>query len=161
MDLVITDTDLDTYAQFVTNLMYSWVWGGKNMSGSLEYYFNGFGVTDARYDPLTLGGRPDLLARAERGELFTLGRHYLAANVLVEMTPLWSLTPTLFVNAGDPSALFQLVTSYSLSDEMTLLGSINVPLGPNGSEFGGIDSGSPAQYLSSDGSIFVQFAWYF
>lgn len=161
MDLVVTDTDLDTYAQFVTNVMYSWVWRGKNMSGSLEYYYNGFGVGGGRYDPATLADRPDLLARATRGELFTLARHYLAANVLVEMTPLWSLTPTLFLNAADPSALFQLVSSYSLSDEMTLLGSINVPIGPNGSEFGGIDTGIPDRYFSRDGSVFVQFAWYF
>ncbi len=161
MDLVITDTDLDTYAQFVTNLMYSWVWRGKNMSGSIEYYYNGFGVQDGRYDSLTLGSRPDLLSRVTRGELFTLGRHYLAANVLVEMTPLWSLTPTLFLNTGDPSALFQLVTSYSLSDEMTVLGSVNVPIGPDGSEFGGIPTGLPDRYLSSDGGVFVQFAWYF
>ncbi len=161
MDLVVTDTDLDTYAQFVTNLMYSWVWRDRNMSGSVEYYFNGFGVRDGRYDPSTLGSRPDLLVRATRGELFTLGRHYLAANVLVEMTPLWSLTPTLFLNAEDPSALFQLVSSFSLSDEMTLLGSVNVPLGPSGSEFGGIDTGLPDRYLSRDGSVFVQFAWYF
>ncbi len=161
MDLVVTDTDLDTYAQLVTNLSYSWVWRDKNMTGSLEYYFNGFGIGSGRYDPLSLANRPDLLVRATRGELFTLGRHYLAANVLVEMTPLWTMTPTLFINAEDPSALFQLITSYSLSDEMTLLGSINVPLGPNGSEFGGIEAGPPDRYLSRDGSVFVQFAWYF
>ena len=161
MDLVLTDTDLDTYAQFVTNLAYSWVWRGKNMSGTVEYYYNGFGIRDGRYDPSTLGNHPDLLARVSRGELFTLGRHYLAANVLVEMTPLWSLTPTLFVNAEDPSALFQLVTNYSLSDEMTILGSIDVPIGSDGSEFGGIETGLPDRYLSSDGGVFVQFAWYF
>ncbi len=161
MDLVLTNTDLDTYAQLVTNLAYSWIWRGKNMSGSVEYYYNGFGVPNGRYDPLTLGSRPDLLARVSRGELFTLARHYLAANVLVEMTPLWSLTPTLFLNAEDPSALFQLVTSYSLSDEMTLLGSINLPIGTNGTEFGGIETDLPDRYLSRDGSVFVQFAWYF
>ncbi len=161
MDLVVTDTDLDAYAQLVTNLSYSWVWRGKNVSGSLEYYFNGLGVGGGRYDPVTLANQPDLLKRASRGELFTLGRHYLAANALVEMTPLWTLTPTLFLNAEDPSALFQLITSYSLSDEMTLLGSINVPLGPDGSEFGGIETGAPDRYLSRDGSVFVQFAWYF
>ena len=161
MDLVLTDTDLDTYTQFVTNLAYSWVWRGRNMSGTVEYYYNGFGVQDGRYDPMTLARRRDLLERISRGELFTLGRHYLAANVLVEMTPLWTLTPTLFLNAEDPSGLFQLVTRYSLSDEMTLLGSINLPLGPDGSEFGGVETGLPDRYLSNDGSVFVQFAWYF
>lgn len=160
-DLVVTDTDSDTYAQIVTNLMYSWVWKGKNMSGVVEYHYNGFGQSDGRYDTLSLAANPDLAVRLARGELYTAGRHYLAANVLVEMTPLWTLTPTLLMNADDPSALFQLVTSFSLGDDMTLLGSLNLPLGPGGSEFGGIETTIPGRYLSTDAVLFAQFAWYF
>lgn len=160
-DLVVTDTDSDTYVQFVTNLMYSWVFQDRNMSGAIEYYYNGFGQSGGRYDPLSLAGNPDLATRLARGELFTAGRHYAAANVTIEMTPLWTLTPTLLINARDPSALFQLVTNYSLSDNMTFLASLNIPLGANGSEFGGIDTGLPNRYLSVDAGLFAQFAWYF
>ena len=160
-DLVLTDTDSDTYVQFVTNLMYSWTWKDRNMSGAIEYYYNGFGQTGGRYDPLSLAGNPDLAIRLARGELFTAGRHYAAANVLIEMTPLWSLTPTLLINARDPSALFQLVTTYSLSDNMTFLASLNIPLGADGSEFGGIATDLPDRYLSVDAGLFAQFAWYF
>ena len=160
-DLVVTDTEADTYAQFVTNLMYSWIWGGKNMSGALEYYYNGFGQTGSRYDPASLAGNPELSARLSRSELFTAGRHYLAANVMIEVTPLWTVTPTLLVNAADPSALFQLMTNVSLSDNMTLLASLNVPIGPNGSEFGGIETAVPNRYLSTDAGLFAQIAWYF
>ena len=160
-DLVVTDASSDTRMQFVSNLMYSWIWGGKNMSGALEYYYNGFGQGSSRYDPAAIASNPDLALRLARGELFTVGRHYLAANVLVEMTPLWTVTPTLLVNLGDPSALFQCVTSYSVSDNMTLLGSLNVPLGSNGSEFGGIATAFPNRYLSVDASMFAQIAWYF
>ena len=39
------------------------------------------------------------------------------------MTPLWTVTPTVLMNVADPSALLQLVTNYSLSDNMTLIGS--------------------------------------
>jgi hypothetical protein len=141
--------------------MYSWIWAGKNMSGSLEYYFNGFGQTGGRYDPVSLAANPDLLVRVSRGELFTLGRHYLSASVMIEMSPLWILTPTVFMNAEDPSALFQLVTTYSLSDNMTFLGSVNIPIGPSGSEFGGIESGVPDRYLSTGAGVFAQLAWYF
>ena len=102
-----------------------------------------------------------MVARIARGESFTLGRHYLAANVLIEMTPLWTLTPTLLFNIEDPSALFQLVTRYSLSDEMTLLASINVPIGARGTEFGGIVSGLQDRYISQGAGLFAQFAWYF
>jgi len=160
-DLVGTDTERDTYVQFVTNLMYSWNWADKNMSGAIEYYFNGFGQKDGQYDPLSLASNPDLLVRLSRGELFTMGRHYISGNVMIEMTPLWTVTPTVFVNVADPSALLQVVTSYSLSDNMTFLGSINVPIGPDGSEFGGIESGSPDRYLSRGAGLFAQLAWYF
>lgn len=160
-DLVVTDTDLDTYVQLVSNLMYSWVWAGKNVSGAIEYYYNGFGQESGDYDPASLAANPDLLLRISRGELFTLSRHYLAGSILIEMTPLWSVTPALLANVSDPSGLFQFVTSYSLADNMTLLGSINLPLGPNGSEFGGIESGTQDRYLANGPGVFAQIAWYF
>jgi hypothetical protein len=159
-DLVVTDTDSDTHVQLVANWTYSWTWRGRNMSGALEYHFNGFGQRDGRYDPESLAENPDLLERLARGETFTLGRHYLAGSVLIEMTPLWTLTPTLLANIGDPSALLQLVTSRSLSDNVTFLGSLNVPVGPGGSEFGGIESGD-GLYLSTGPGVFAQLAWYF
>jgi hypothetical protein len=159
-DLVITDADSDTYVQMVANWTYSWVWRGRNMSGILEYHFNGFGQHDGRYDPESLAANPELLARLARGETFTLGRHYFAGSVLIEMTPLWTITPTVLANVTDPSALLQVVTSLSLSDNMTFLGSLNVPVGPSGSEFGGIGNGGDL-YLSTGPGIFAQLAWYF
>ena len=158
-DLTVTDTDLDTYAQFVTNLAYSWTWGGKNMSGTLEYYYNGFGLR--RYDPASLAANPDLVQRIARGELFGLGRHYLAGSVMIEVSPLWVVTPVLLANLEDPSALLQLVSNVSLGDNLTLLGSVSVPVGASGSEFGGIETPVPGRYLSSDGGIFLQLAGYF
>jgi hypothetical protein len=160
-DLVVTDTADDSYVQFVTNLSYSWTWYDRNMSGVVEYYFNGFGQHDERYDPLSLAANPDLLLRLSRGELFTLGRNYLAGSVTIEMSPLWTLTPTLLANVDDISGLFQLITQYSLGDNMTLLGSLNVSLGPDGTEFGGIAAGTPDRYLSTDAGVFAQIAFYF
>ena len=160
-DVVVTHSDLDTYLQLVTNLTYSWNWFDRNMSGAVEYFFNGFGQRSGRYDPGSLANNPDLVNRITRGELFSIGRHYLAASVMIEMTPLWGLTPTVLVNVSDPSGLFQLVTNYSVADDMAFLASINVPLGPKGSEFGGIESGLPDRYLSGGAGLFAQFAWYF
>ncbi len=160
-DLVITDTGDDLITQVVANVSYSWIWGGRNVGGALEYYFNGFGQHDGQYDPLSLAANPDLLVRLARGELFAMGRHYLAGSLMIEVSPLWTVTPTLLANVGDPSGLLQLITQYSLGDNMTLLGSINVPLGDDGTEFGGIETGLPDRYLSTDAGIFAQFAYYF
>jgi len=160
-DVVATRADDETTWQFVTNLSYSWTWGGRNMSGAIEYYFDGFGQHAGDYDPASLANNPALIERLVRGETFNLGRQYLAGSVLIEMTPLWTVTPTALVNLADPSALLQLVTNYSLSDNMVLLASLNLPVGPNGSEYGGIDTGIPGLYLASGPGLFAQFAWYF
>jgi len=161
-DLVLSDTDDEgIIAQFVLNTSYSWVWGGRNVSGSAEYYFNGFGQRDGCYSPECLASNPDLLTRIARRQLFTLGRHYLAGNLMVEVTPLFMLTPNLFWNVGDGSALLQIVTQNSLGDNLVLLGALGVPMGPNGTEYGGIDTGIEGVYFSTDLSLFLQLGWYF
>ena len=160
-DFVVTDTDLDTSVQLVTNLTWSWTAFDRNVSGAIEYFYNGFGQTGGSYAPDELAGNPDLLARLARGELFTLGRSYLAGSLTIEVTPLWTVTPTVLSNLHDPSALLQLVTNYSIADNMTFLGNINMPLGGDGSEFGGIESGLPGAFLSSGPGLFAQFAWHF
>jgi len=160
-DIVVADASSDTTVQLVTNLSYSWTWGGKNVSGALEYYHNGFGQKDGAYDLPSLAANPALLQRLARGELFTIGRHYLAGSLMIEMTPLWLLTPNVFLNVEDGSALVQLVTQNDLKENLAFLGSFNVPIGPSGTEYGGIESPIPGRYLSSDFSLFAQIAWYF
>ena len=160
-DLVVSDTADGVIAQLVTNYSYSWVWREKNVSGALEYFFNGFGQPANQYSPADLATNPQLVRRLARGDLFSLGRHYLAGSLSVEMNPLWILLPTLFVNVGDPSAFVQLITQNDLRQNLTFLGSINIPIGANGSEYGGIETGTPGQYLSTDLGVFAQIAWYF
>lgn len=145
-DLVFTDADDDQYLQLVANLSYSWMAWDRNISGTLEYYYN---------------GNSNVIEQVARGQLFGLGRHYVAGSLLVEMTPLWTLTPTLLCNVEDPSALLQIQAGYSLSDNATFLGSVNLPVGGNGTEFGGPDSGIPGRYLSTGPGLFAQLAWYF
>ena len=86
---------------------------------------------------------------------------YLAGSLMIEMSPLWMLTPTVISNVDDPSALLQLVTQYSLSDNMTFLGSLNIPVGADGTEFGGPEAPAPGQFLSFEFGVFAQLAWYF
>ncbi len=160
-DIVVTDTSSDTIVQLVSNLSYSWTWGDKNVSGAVEYYYNGFGLKDGSYDLQSLSNNPDLLNRLARGESYSIGRHYLAGSLMVEMTPLWLLTPTLFLNVEDGSALVQLVSQNDLQENLNFLGSLNIPIGPNGSEYGGIESPLAGRYFSSDLSVFAQIAWYF
>ena len=160
-DVVVSDTSSDTIVQLVSNLSYSWTWGGKNVSGAIEYYYNGFGQKDGVYDLASLATNPELLDRLSRGELFSIGRHYLAGSLMIEVTPLWLLTPNVFLNIEDGSALVQFVSQNDLKENLAFLGSLNVPVGPRGTEYGGIETPVADRYLSADLSIFVQLAWYF
>ena len=160
-DITLTDTQTETVMSLVTSLTYSWVGWGKNTSGVLEYFYNGFGISDGDYSPTALANNPDLVSRIVRGELFTLGRHYIVGSAMIEMTPLWMLTPNVFLNASDGSFLAQLVSSYDFKQDWQLLAALSLPVGSAGTEYGGIDSGVPGKPLSYGLNVFAQLAWYF
>ena len=160
-DLSWTQTETQDVLSAVANISYAWMWGGKNVNGLLEYYYGGFGQKGSDYSPAALLENPDLLVRIGRGELFTLGRQYLGASALIEMTPLFLVTSSFFVNLEDPSMLAQFVFQYDWKQDLVLLASLNLPVGPDGSEYGGIDSTVPGRYLSRGPSLFAQLAWYF
>jgi len=160
-DLVLADTVSGNRFQLVTNLSYSWVWGGRNMSGVIEYFFTEFGQEDGQYDLQSLTQNTALTSRLARGESFTLGRNYLAGGITIEVNPLWLVTPNLFANLDDGSALLQVTSVYSISDNAEFVGAINLPMGPDGTEFGGISVGQGDLYYSTELSLFAQVAWYF
>ena len=160
-DLTWTSTETQDVLSAVASLSYSWVWGGKNVSGLLEYYYNGFGQSGGDYAPEDLLQNPDLLRRLERGEVFTLSRNYLAASATIEMTPLFLLIPNLFVNVEDPSTLLQVVAQYDWKQNLQLIGAVNLPIGASGTEYGGIETPADGLYFSTGPSLFGQLAWYF
>ena len=161
-DLLIAEGMEDWRTEFLVNLNYSWTWGGRNVTGAIEYYYNGWGLQGSSYSVADLLGNPELAERLARGETFTIGRHYLGAGATIEVNPLWLLTPNLLMNLQDPSALLQVISQYSLGDNLTFLAALNLPLGASGSEFGGIEAlQPPATYFSRSGGVFAQIAWYF
>jgi len=160
-DLTLTGTPTDTVTSLVTSLSYSWVSWGHNFSGIIEYFYNGFGQTNNDYSPAALSQNPDLVKRIVRGELFTLSREYLAASAMIEITPLWMLTPNVFINTRDRSFLTQIVSSYDIEQDWQLLAALSVPIGAAGTEYGGIDSGIAGKSLGTELNLFVQLAWYF
>ncbi len=101
------------------------------------------------------------MVRIARGELFTIGRHYIAGGLTLELNPLFNLTPTAFLNLGDASGLVQLAGSYDISQSWQLLFAVNLPFGDDGTEFGGLESGVDSLNLSFGPSLFTQLAFYF
>ena len=160
-DAMLTDSGGDRFGSAVVNGSYSWIAWNHNLSASIEYFRNGFGIGDGDYSPPALAENPELVERIRRGELFTLAKDYLALTATVELTPLWLLTTTLFNNLDDRSRLLQLLSRHDLEQDMQLLLGLNLPAGSDGSEFGGIDSAVDGKLLSTGNSLFAQLGWYF
>jgi len=160
-DATFTDARDGWETSLVVNWSYSWVWAGHNVSGVAEYFYNGFGLRESDYTAGNFREDRDLLDRLARGELFTVGRHYLAGSLPVELSPLLTLTPNLFCNLGDGSALAQLVLQWDMAQDWQVLGSLAVPLGSKGTEYGGLETGVDDLTLEVGPSLFAQLAWYF
>lgn len=160
-DLVWNETDSGSFFSAVAGASYSGVISGHNWSGFMEYFYSGFGQTGGDYSLAGIASNTELVKQLARGELFNLGRHYLGVSVTIEMTPLLNLTPNIFINLTDPSALAQFVLSYDWKQDIQVLAAFSFPIGPNGSEYGGRDAVQPGLYVSTGPSLFAQLAWYF
>ena len=165
-DWVVSDTGEQRFSNVVTNISYSWTAWNKNVTWSLEYFHNDFGVSSTDLSVSDLANETELLSRFQRGELFTLGRDYVAGSATIEMTPLWLLTPNIFYNLSDNSALTQLVSQHDLTQNMQLSMALSLPLGTEGTEYGGLRVGNAttnaeSKFSNSDWSFYAQLAWYF
>ncbi|GBC59592.1 hypothetical protein DENIS_0531 [Desulfonema ishimotonii] len=117
------ESDRTGYAAFVANLDYSWIWWQKNFYGVAELYYNGLGE-DAYADALS---DPDLTAALERGEIFALGKLYLAGQFNVELHPLFNFYLTAITNFRDPSGVLQPRCVWSVTENTeAILGGISV-----------------------------------
>jgi len=58
------------------------------------------------------------------------------------------------------SGLLQVVFQNDLKQDLMLLSSLNLPIGANGTEFGGLPTDTPDLYLSTGPSVFFQLRWY-
>jgi hypothetical protein len=143
---------------YVSNLDYSWSWGGRHVYGYAEYFRSGVGESDAaRY----AAPNAPLAARIARGELYTLARDYLAAGLRVELTPLLNVFASVLRNLNDGSRFVQLRGVYDWRQDAQLLAGVNLPTGERGEEFGGIPSGVPGAYLAAGKSVYLGAAYYF
>ncbi len=145
------------YFAVVGNIDYSWVWWQKNFYGFLEAYYNTLG--DDTYSDAVRN--PDLMRALERGTLFTLGRLYLAGQVMVEIHPLFSVYLTVIQNIRDPSAVFQPRCIWSMTQNMELMAGATIFTGGPDTEYGGFTlpesdiAAVPADHL------YIWLTWYF
>ena len=137
----VTWTDLDNhpdrnnYFSLDANLDYSWTCMKKNMYGFLEFFYNGLGENQYRKAVTD----PALMERLERGELFTLGRYYLAGCMQLEVHPLVNVYLTLINNLKDPSGIIQPKLVWDLTQNFQINAGGTFYYGRRGSEYGGFE----------------------
>lgn len=150
--------DGDEVFSFLVNIDRSWEAWGYNWYGFLEYFHNGFGQSDANFGNLS----GELVARLERGELYSLGKNYIAPGFRIELTPLVNLYCNALWNLGDNSHLFQTRLVYDMTSNTRLMGGINLPLAERNTEFGGLRLPTAEEsYLASARQAYLQLAYYY
>lgn len=103
-DLLMTlSEDEKTLYSGILNVDYSWTWKETNFYGFIEWYYQSFGLSGMN----GIWQKKALLERLGRGEVFSLGKHYLAVSVRVELHPLMNLQSSLITNLLDSSGTFQ------------------------------------------------------
>jgi len=153
----LADGDSSGYLSAVANIDYSWVWAGRNFYGLAEIYYNGLGISD--YDSNQVDAA--LSDRLERGEIFTLGRWYLAGTLQMEIHPLVNAFFTSMINVEDPSALLQPYLNWDIKQNLQLTLGAALPLGGRPTEFGGFPIADTTFYNQPPALFFGWATWYF
>ncbi len=153
--LTILDSN-ETESSFLCNIDRSAELLGRNIYGYLEFFHNGFGVSDDKYSAIS----SDLIARVRRGEMFTLGKNYLSPGVRIEVTALLNLYGSFVWNLGDESGVVQSRLVYDFEQNFALTVGVNQPYGGRGSEFGGSKIDEVAGFSKAT-EIFSRIEMYF
>ncbi len=147
----------DGFLSLVANLDYSWVWLEKNMHGLMEFYFNGLGTDDygQAYN------NPDILIRLIRGEMFTIGRTYLAGEVQMELHPLFSIYLSVINNMADPSGVLQPRATWDMTGDLQMTFGGSIYYGAAGTEYGGFQLGDNGVLIKPANSAFLWLTYFF
>lgn len=146
-----------SYFSIVANIDYAWVWAHRNFYGFLELFYNDSGIDDYS----NASDDPNLTQRLARGELFTLGRTYLAGHVQVELHPLLNAYLTVINNLTDPSGILQPRLTWDATQDLQIVLGGNLSYGPKGTEYGGFKVPGLDGYVKAQNSAFFLWLSYF
>ena len=162
-DVILTRTEAGAHRfSAVVNSDATFVWGETQVNLWLEYFHNGFGEDEPRLDNL----RPGLSERLQRGELTTVGKHYVALSVRLTPSLRWNYGGLLLANLDDGSLLTQVSLNFLPSDYSSVDVGFTYGYGKNlGDEYRGLRvSNDPSvDHLTSGGGsrLYLRLARYF
>ncbi len=159
-DVVASETAAGEYVYSgMLNADVSFLLWNRNAYTFVEYFHNGWGVTEMPDTPALLP--EDLTARLARGELFNLMKNYIAAGFTYEWHPLINQSTTLITNLHDTSSLVQVALTYTPGDNQSVQLGWLEPFGDAGDEFGGIPLNGPAVTSGSASRAYLRWVYYF
>jgi len=153
-----------TFTQsIVANIDYGFGFGDQSGYAFVEFYHNGYGSNSAAADLGQLD--TDAVDRLARGELFVLGRNFVAIGTQLGLTPLLNFTTSGLVNLSDGAPLFQSALNYTASNNLTLEAGGIFPLGGAGDEFGGVilqDAVNPEDRIltATSRQLYLRAVWF-
>jgi hypothetical protein len=150
-------SDENDFLSLTANMDYSWVWMEKNFYGFVELFYNGLG-DDKYVDSLF---KKAVAERLERGELFALGRFYLAWHIRMEVHPLVNLFVTVINNCEDPSGIFQPRLTWDVTQDIQFTCGGNIFYGGGDTEYGGFRIPPTDILIKSPDSAYMWLAYYF
>jgi hypothetical protein len=151
------DSGRSGFFSLVGNMDYAWVWQGKNYYGFMEFYYNNLGkeiYSEALADP-------DIFKRLARGEMFTLGRAYISAEIQIELHPLLNLYLTLIDNLHDPSGIIQPRLIWDVAQNVQLTCGADLYYGGADTEFGGFELPSSNLTYQPADHVFLRLTCFF
>lgn len=163
-----TDDGRD-YWSAVLNMDISFMVGARNVITFAELFRNGFGIANDQPDLLALPER--LRSRLERGEVFSLQRHYLALGATVEWHALVNQHVTVIQSLDDGSALLQAELRFTPTDAVRVDAGLLLTDGARGHEFGALPLVDPALAPPADAwhqaptaggerSLYLRLVWF-
>jgi hypothetical protein len=151
------DDEQDGFLSVVANMDYAWVWWRRNFYGFVEFYFNGLGNED--YSEAVMD--PAIIKRINRGEIYTLGRKYLATGIQIELHPLFRVFFNSINNLADPSGIFQPYAEWDLTQKLQFAFGGTAYYGGSETEYGGFTISGTDFIFQRPCAAFLWLTYYF
>ncbi|MFP4432422.1 MAG: hypothetical protein ACLFPV_14320 [Spirochaetaceae bacterium] len=128
----------------------------SDVYGYLEYHFNGAGTLSPGEYLSTATG-----PAYSEGNVYLVGRHYLAVGGTYTATPLLPMDALIVVNLTDGSAELTLSAEYNFTEDVYLSGGVLLGIGPESETEGGVPTRYRSEFGAYPQTFYTQVKLYF
>ncbi len=123
----------------------------------LEYYQNALGSRDSDYNI----ANTSIESRLRRGEVFSIGRNYLAPGFRVTLTERIQVSMVNILNIDDQSFAVRPLIVFEPNDSFRIRAGFSKSIGKANTEYGGFAQNGLSSLISPVDQLFIQGCYYF